>query len=131
MRWGEGAGVAYQQADPRPQGAEEAFGVAGFVFLLAAAAVGALAKGHRGLLEPSRQDLNAWQKPYAHEHAPTKDLHEAVQSLKPNILIGVSTVGGTFTEAVVKEMSKNNERPIIFALSKRDVSHRLVPGDWL
>ncbi len=70
-----------------------------------------------GLLEPSRQDLNAWQKPYVHEHAPTKNLCEAVQSLKPNILIGVSTVGGTFTEAVVKEMSANHERPIIFALS--------------
>ena len=70
-----------------------------------------------GLLEPSRQDLNQWQKPYAHPHAPAKDLHEAVASLKPTVLIGVSTVGGTFTEAVVKEMSKNNERPIIFALS--------------
>jgi malate dehydrogenase (oxaloacetate-decarboxylating)(NADP+) len=70
-----------------------------------------------GLLESSRKDLNEWQKPYVYEHAPTKDLYEAVQSLKPNILIGVSTVGGTFTKAVVEEMSKNNERPIIFALS--------------
>ena len=70
-----------------------------------------------GLLEPSRKDLNDWQKPYAHAHPPTKDLHEAVASLKPNILIGVSTVGGTFTEAVVKTMSQLNERPIIFALS--------------
>ncbi len=70
-----------------------------------------------GLLESSRQDLNSWQKPYAHEHAATKDLYAAVQSIKPNVLIGVSTVGGTFTEAVVKEMSKNNERPVIFALS--------------
>ncbi len=70
-----------------------------------------------GLLEPSRKDLNEWQKPYAHEHEPTKDLHAAVASLKPTVLIGVSTVGGTFTEEVVKEMSKNNERPIIFALS--------------
>ena len=70
-----------------------------------------------GLLEPSRKDLNEWQKPYAHEHAPTKDLLAAVASLKPTVLIGVSTVGGTFTQAVVEEMSKNNERPIIFALS--------------
>ena len=40
-----------------------------------------------------------------------------IESLKPSILIGVSTTGGAFNERVVRAMSKLNERPIIFALS--------------
>ncbi len=70
-----------------------------------------------GLLEPSRKDLSPEQKKYSHPHGPEKDLVKAVESLKPNILIGVSTVGGTFTQGVIEAMTKLNERPIIFALS--------------
>lgn len=70
-----------------------------------------------GLLEPSRTDLIPEQKAFAHAHAPTLDLVTAIKSIKPTILIGVSTVGKTFTRAVVEAMSQLNERPIIFALS--------------
>jgi malate dehydrogenase (oxaloacetate-decarboxylating)(NADP+) len=70
-----------------------------------------------GLLEPSRPDLSASQKVYAHKAAPTKDLAEAIEILKPTILIGVSTKGGAFDQKVVEAMSRHNERPIIFALS--------------
>jgi len=37
--------------------------------------------------------------------------------VKPTILIGVSTVGGLFTETVIRNMAKNVDRPIIFPLS--------------
>jgi len=57
------------------------------------------------------------QKIYAHSHTPTLDLVEAIKTINPNILIGVSTIGKAFTQAVVKTMSNNNDRPIIFALS--------------
>lgn len=70
-----------------------------------------------GLLEPSRTDLIPEQKPYAHPHAATRDLLAAINSIKPTILIGVSTVGKSFTQPVVEAMSKLNERSIIFALS--------------
>ena len=70
-----------------------------------------------GLLEASRQDLSPEQAVFAHAHAPVKNLIDAINSLKPTALVGVSTVGGAFTQAVVKAMSKVNERPIIFALS--------------
>ena len=70
-----------------------------------------------GLLEPSRTDLSPEQQKYSHPHAPSKDLVETINSLKPSILIGVSTVGGTFTQQVIEAMAKLNERPIIFALS--------------
>src|SRR4030081_1575744 len=70
-----------------------------------------------GLLEPSRADLSEAQKVYAHKAAPSKDLVKTIETLKPTVLIGVSTKGGTFNQRVVEAMSKFNERPIIFALS--------------
>jgi malate dehydrogenase (oxaloacetate-decarboxylating)(NADP+) len=68
-------------------------------------------------LENTRKDLVPEQKVYAHTQAPTRDLVAAIDSIRPSILIGVSTVGKTFTQAVVETMSKVNERTIIFALS--------------
>ncbi|WMT79718.1 NAD-dependent malic enzyme [Bradyrhizobium sp. Ash2021] len=70
-----------------------------------------------GLLEPSRSDLSEDQKVYAHKAAPSKDLVQTIEALKPTVLIGVSTKGGAFTQQVVEAMSRLNERPIIFALS--------------
>jgi len=70
-----------------------------------------------GLLEPSRPDLVDFQTPYAHPHAPCKDFAQAITDLKPTTIIGVSTIGGAFTQDVVAAMCKQNERPIILALS--------------
>ena len=70
-----------------------------------------------GLIEASRKDLNESQMVYARDLKPTRDLAEAVVEVKPTILIGVSTVGGLFTETVIKNMAKNVDRPIIFPLS--------------
>jgi malate dehydrogenase (oxaloacetate-decarboxylating)(NADP+) len=70
-----------------------------------------------GLLEPSRTDLSEAQKVYAHKAAPSKDLVKTIETLKPTVLIGVSTKGGAFNQRVVEAMSRLNERPIIFALS--------------
>jgi malate dehydrogenase (oxaloacetate-decarboxylating)(NADP+) len=70
-----------------------------------------------GLLEPSRSDLSASQKVYAHKAAPSKDLLKTIETFKPTILIGVSTKGGAFNQPVVEAMSRLNERPIIFAIS--------------
>src|SRR3979490_742651 len=70
-----------------------------------------------GLLEASRKDLVDFQKPYAHEHAPTRAFLAAIESIKPSTIIGVSTIGGAFTQKVVEAMSRINERPVILALS--------------
>jgi malate dehydrogenase (oxaloacetate-decarboxylating)(NADP+) len=70
-----------------------------------------------GLLEPSHGGLSDAQKPYAHRAEPSKDLIKTIETLKPTILIGVSTKGGAFNQRVVEAMSRLNERPIIFALS--------------
>jgi malate dehydrogenase (oxaloacetate-decarboxylating)(NADP+) len=70
-----------------------------------------------GLLETTRNDLADFQMPYTHEHSPTRDFVAAIESVQPTTLIGVSTVGGTFTQKVVETMSRINDRPVILALS--------------
>lgn len=70
-----------------------------------------------GLLDSTRTDLVDFQKPYAHEHAPSKDFVAVIESIKPTTIIGVSTIGGAFNQKVVEAMSKINDRPVILALS--------------
>lgn len=70
-----------------------------------------------GLLESTRTDLVDFQLPYAHPHAPCDDFVAAIESIRPTTIIGVSTIGGAFTQKVVEAMSRINERPVILALS--------------
>ena len=70
-----------------------------------------------GLLESSRTDLVDFQKPYAHKHAPTKHFVDAIESIRPTTIIGVSTIGGAFTQEVIEAMSRINGRPVILAIS--------------
>lgn len=70
-----------------------------------------------GLLDNSRKGLFDFQRPYAHKHPPTRDFVDAIESIKPTTIIGVSTVGGLFTREVIEVMSRINERPVVLALS--------------
>jgi malate dehydrogenase (oxaloacetate-decarboxylating)(NADP+) len=70
-----------------------------------------------GLLESTRTDLVDFQKPYAHKHAPTRDFVAAIESIKPTTIIGVSTIGGAFTQQVIEAMSRISDRPVVLALS--------------
>src|SRR5271154_5438849 len=70
-----------------------------------------------GLLDTSRKDLADFQKPYAHSHAPTKDFVQAIETIKPQAIIGVSTVAKAFNQRVIEAMSRVNQRPIIFPYS--------------
>jgi malate dehydrogenase (oxaloacetate-decarboxylating)(NADP+) len=70
-----------------------------------------------GLVEPSRKDLTPDQQRYSHPRPPSHDFLGTIGSLKPTVLIGVSTKGGAFDREVVETMTRLNERPIIFALS--------------
>lgn len=69
-----------------------------------------------GLLVKSRTDLPAHNLPYAHDHPPLGFV-EAIDALRPNVLIGATGAPGTFTQAVVERMSAHHERPVLFALS--------------
>ncbi|KAG1814218.1 malate dehydrogenase [Suillus variegatus] len=48
---------------------------------------------------------------------PMKDLAEIVKYVKPTALLGLSTITGAFTPEVIRQMSQNTPRPIIFPLS--------------
>jgi malate dehydrogenase (oxaloacetate-decarboxylating)(NADP+) len=82
----------------------------------------------KGLLVATRTDLADFQKPYAHEHAPTRDFVAAIESIKPTTIIGVSTIGGAFTQKVVETMARINERPVILAISNPTEHAECTPG---
>ena len=69
-----------------------------------------------GLVVRSRSDLLPHNEPYAHDHEPLGFV-EALQSIRPHVLIGATGQPGTFTEESVRTMAALNERPIILALS--------------
>ncbi len=70
-----------------------------------------------GLLVKSRTDLADHHLPFAHESEPSNDFAASILKIKPTAIIGVSTVGGAFTQQVIENMSSINERPIIFPYS--------------
>jgi malate dehydrogenase (oxaloacetate-decarboxylating) len=51
--------------------------------------------------------------------------------VRPTMLIGVSTAAGAFTEAVVREMGKYCDRPIIFPLSNPAPMAEATPADLI
>jgi malate dehydrogenase (oxaloacetate-decarboxylating)(NADP+) len=71
----------------------------------------------KGLVVQSRPALAEHKLRYAHPHPPVADFLSAVEGLRPTVIIGVSAVGGSFTEPVLRRMAELNDRPVIFALS--------------
>lgn len=77
----------------------------------------------QGLLFEDTPDLTPQQKPFARKRSEFANasqlttLTAAIKAVHPSILVGTSTVPGSFTEAAVKEMAAHTQRPIIFPLS--------------
>lgn len=88
-----------------------------------------------GLLLKSKKDqLTPAQTPYARDDGEWEgknhnDLLSVVKEVKPHVLIGTSTVGGSFTEEIVREMAKHVDRPVIFPLSNPTKLHEAKPQD--
>jgi malate dehydrogenase (oxaloacetate-decarboxylating) len=80
-----------------------------------------------GLLHSGRKDLTSEQNTYAQPDIRvsgwprTSDGHiglaDVIGKIEATVLIGLSTVGGAFSEPIVREMARKVERPIIFPLS--------------
>jgi malate dehydrogenase (oxaloacetate-decarboxylating) len=80
-----------------------------------------------GLLHSGRQDLSPEQRVYAQPEDRVSGwprisnrqigLADVMGKIDATILIGLSTVGGAFSEAIVREMARKVQRPIIFPLS--------------
>jgi malate dehydrogenase (oxaloacetate-decarboxylating) len=93
-----------------------------------------------GLLTQDMSDLRDFQTDYARPTAEVRDwrvdrqlggipLAEVVGQVQPTILIGTSTVGGAFTEEVVREMAAHVRRPIILPMSNPTRLCEAVPAD--
>jgi malate dehydrogenase (oxaloacetate-decarboxylating) len=95
----------------------------------------------KGLLHSGRKDLTPEQSIYAQREdrvsgwPRTSDGHiglaDVIGSVEATILIGLSTVGGAFTEAIVREMARKVERPIIFPLSNPTDKSEAKAGDLI
>lgn len=70
----------------------------------------------KGLVTSKNENIKPRIKPFAHQHAACNFV-DAIEQIKPDVLIGATGVAGTFTEAVVRKMAEVNERPVIIALS--------------
>jgi malate dehydrogenase (oxaloacetate-decarboxylating) len=80
-----------------------------------------------GLLMEDTPDLTEYQKRFAQKRSNiagwkldasgTVSLKDVVRNTKPTVLIGVTATNGLFSQDILTQMSKNDDRPIIFALS--------------
>jgi malate dehydrogenase (oxaloacetate-decarboxylating) len=80
-----------------------------------------------GLLHSGRKDLSSEQSVYAQPEGRVSGwprtangqigLADVIGKIDATVLIGLSTVGGAFSEAIVREMARKVDRPIIFPLS--------------
>lgn len=72
----------------------------------------------RRLLGKDRlNELNHEQREFAREEANGLSIIEVIRNFRPSVIIGVTAVGGLFTEDIIHEMATINERPIVFPLS--------------
>ncbi len=71
----------------------------------------------RGLVTAETTGLSEFQRPFAHPHAPAKDLAGIVEAIRPSVLVGVSTIPHSFSRPVIEAMARINERPVIFPYS--------------
>lgn len=69
-----------------------------------------------GLVVAGRTDLMEHNIPYAHQHEQLNFV-EAIDAIKPHVLIGATGAAGAFTREVIEHMAAINEHPVIFALS--------------
>ena len=72
----------------------------------------------KGLLGTERvSGLSPEQAQFARDTDGGLSLLEIVNKYKPTMILGMTAVGGLFTEQLIKDMAKHCERPIIFPLS--------------
>ncbi|HZA49600.1 MAG TPA: NAD-dependent malic enzyme [Myxococcaceae bacterium] len=91
----------------------------------------------KGLLTTARE-MEPYKRVYAHHQEQVKEwsrsggipsLVETIRGAKATVLLGLSGVGGSFDEQVVRAIAENTERPIIFALSNPTTNCEADPRD--
>lgn len=70
----------------------------------------------KGLVTQCRDDLPGHVAPFA-ANMPPMNLKQAIDTIKPNALIGASGTAGVFTEEIIRTVASCHRNPTIFALS--------------
>ena len=80
-----------------------------------------------GLLMEDTPNMTEYQKRFSQKRSTTDgwkferqgaiSLMDVVRNAKPSVLIGVTAKQGLFSQEILTQMAKNDDRPIIFALS--------------
>jgi malate dehydrogenase (oxaloacetate-decarboxylating) len=94
----------------------------------------------QGLLIDDMSDLRDFQRPYARPRSEVTGwsrsdgggsigLAEVVANVHPTMIVGTSTVGGAFTEPILREMAAHADRPMIFPLSNPTERIEARPAD--
>jgi malate dehydrogenase (oxaloacetate-decarboxylating) len=94
-----------------------------------------------GLLHSARTDLKPEQRVYAQPWEDVKSwaragvdkvsLEEVVREVHPTVLVGLSTLKGAFTEAIVRSLGRWVSRPVILPLSNPTAKSEAVPEDLI
>jgi len=71
----------------------------------------------QGLLTSNRDKIADHKQRFARDMPPINNFLEALETLKPTAILGLSGQPGSFPKEVIETMAKLNKRPIIFALS--------------
>jgi malate dehydrogenase (oxaloacetate-decarboxylating)(NADP+) len=71
----------------------------------------------QGLLTSNRTNIAHHKQRYARDLPPVEGFLEAVKTLKPTAILGLSGQPGSFSQEIIEAMADINKRPIIFALS--------------
>jgi len=99
--------------------------------------------GRRGLLQDRiRESLRGFQRSWARSDAEVSGfacdsttqnigLEEVIRRVHPTMLIGTSTMPGSFSESMVREMATHVDRPIILPLSNPTQLSEATPRDLL
>ena len=95
----------------------------------------------KGLLHSGRNDLSPEQSVYAQPENCISGwprtsngrigLADVLGKIDATILIGLSTVGGAFSETIVREMARKIDRPVIFPLSNPTAKSEATAEDLI
>jgi malate dehydrogenase (oxaloacetate-decarboxylating) len=86
-----------------------------------------------GIISDPHKRPFAWPAALAIRHGlgagQPRDLLAVVRAVKPTLLIGTSGEPGTFTEAIVREMARHVDRPVILPMSNPTANSEALPVD--
>jgi malate dehydrogenase (oxaloacetate-decarboxylating)(NADP+) len=71
----------------------------------------------QGLLTSNRDRIADHKQRYARDLPPIDNFLDAVKTLKPTVILGLSGQPGSFSKEVIEAVAEINKNPVIFALS--------------